>query len=182
MPIAIPEGVVVEASAGRIRVSGPRGVLERSLPGEIEVAVEDGTVVCRRSSEHRKVRALHGLVRALVSNMVAGVHKGFTRNLLLQGVGYRASAQERSLNVTAGHSHPVEVPIPDGLSVATEQISTNPPIHRITISGIDKEQVGQFAADVRALRPVEPYKMKGFRYDDETVRKKAGKTGAGGKQ
>jgi len=181
MAIAVPEGVTVDVSPGWIEVSGPRGRLERTLPPEIEVAREGDAVVCKRSSEVRRVKALHGLVRALVNNMVTGVTQGFSRGLLLQGIGYRASVSGGAISITAGHSHPVEVPIPDGIQATTEQIGTNPPVHRIVISGIDKEQVGQFAADIRSVRPVEPYKLKGFRYTNEVVRKKAGKSAAGSK-
>jgi large subunit ribosomal protein L6 len=177
LPIAVPSGVEVRLSPGHVWVKGPKGELERDLPGEIEVRLEDDRIVCDRGgSEERRVRALHGLVRALVSNMVVGVTQGFARALLLQGVGYRASVDAGRLKVVAGHSHDVDIPIPEGLVVATEQVSTNPPIHKISISGTDKQLVGQFAANIRMLRPVDPYKLKGFRYDNEIVRRKAGKS------
>ncbi|MDI9602319.1 MAG: 50S ribosomal protein L6 [Acidobacteriota bacterium] len=179
MPVPVPDGVTVELSPGHIRVKGPKGELERTLPKEIDIRQEDGVLVCSRPVESRRVRALHGLVRALVNNMVVGVTQGFTRILLLQGVGYRANVENRMLNIAAGFSHPVAVPLPEGIEVNVEQIGTNPPVARLTITGVDKEQVGQLAADVRSIRPVEPYKLKGFRYSDEIVRKKAGKSAAG---
>jgi len=181
MAIAVPEGVTVGIAPGFVEVSGPKGRLERTLPSEIELVREGDSVVCKRSSEIRRIRALHGLVRALVNNMVTGVTQGFSRGLLLQGIGYRVTISEGTISITAGHSHPVEVPIPDGIQATTEQIGTNPPVHRVIVSGIDKEQVGQFAADIRSLRPVEPYKLKGFRYTNEIVRKKAGKAAVGSK-
>jgi large subunit ribosomal protein L6 len=179
MPVPVPDGVTVELSPGHIRVKGPKGELERTLPKEIDIRQEDSVLVCSRPVESRRVRALHGLVRALVNNMVVGVTQGFTRILLLQGVGYRANVENRMLNIAAGFSHPVAVPLPEGIEVNVEQIGTNPPVARLTITGVDKEQVGQLAADVRSIRPVEPYKLKGFRYSDEIVRKKAGKSAAG---
>lgn len=181
MPVPVPDGVTVELSPGYIRVKGPKGELERTLPTEIEVCEADGVLLCSRPTDARRARALHGLVRALVNNMVVGVTEGFARILLLQGVGYRANVDGGMLNVSAGFSHPIAVPVPEGISVNVEQIGTNPPVHRLTISGIDKEQVGQMAADVRSLRPVEPYKLKGFRYSTEVVRKKAGKSAASGR-
>jgi large subunit ribosomal protein L6 len=177
LPITVPSGVEVSFEPGHVLVSGPKGKLERDLPSEIALRLEDGRLLCERGEQQdRKVRALHGLVRALVNNMVVGVTSGFNRVLLLQGVGYRASVDGDRLKLVAGHSHDVEIPVPDGLSVVAEQVSTNPPVHRITISGIDKQSVGQFAANIRGLRPVDPYKMKGLRYADEVVHRKAGKT------
>ena len=181
LAIPIPDGVSVEACPGHVVVKGPKGELERTVPEEIEVAVEGDVAVCRRLSDARRARALHGLVRALVNNMVIGVSQGFTRRLLLQGIGYRVTVTEGVLMITAGHSHPVEVDVPQGLELRTEPVSTNPPVSRLIIAGTNKEQVGQFAADIRSLRPVEPYKMKGFRYEDEIVRKKAGKAAVGGR-
>jgi large subunit ribosomal protein L6 len=180
MPVTVPDGVNVDLSPGHIKVKGPKGELERTLPKEIEVIQEDGQIVCRRPNENRKIRALHGLVRALVSNMVVGVTEGFSKALLLQGVGYRATVEGSMLNITAGHSHPVAVPLPENIEVSVDQVGTNPPVHRLNITGIDKEVVGQLAADIRSLRPVEPYKLKGFRYATEVVRKKAGKSAVGG--
>lgn len=180
LPVPVPDGVTVELSPGFIRVKGPKGELERTLPSDIEVRQENGVLLCARRVENRRAKALHGLVRALISNMVVGVTEGFKKVLLLQGVGYRANVDNGMLNVTAGHSHPIVVPLPEGIDVSVEQIGTNPPVHRLTISGIDRERVGQLAADVRSLRPVEPYKMKGFRYATEVVRKKAGKSAVGG--
>jgi large subunit ribosomal protein L6 len=176
LPIPVPSGVEVRLDPGHVWVKGPKGQLECDLPLEIAVRVEDERIVCDRGDqENKKARALHGLVRALVNNMVVGVTQGFSRVLLLQGVGYRASVDSGRLKLVAGHSHDVDIPIPEGLAVLTEQVTTNPPVHRITISGTDKQAVGQFAANIRALRPVDPYKLKGLRYDNEIVRRKAGK-------
>ncbi len=176
LPIPLPAGVEIKIDPGHVWVKGPKGELECDLPQEIALRVEDQRIVCDRGEQdNRRARALHGLVRALVNNMVTGVTAGFARALLLQGVGYRASVDSGRLKLVAGHSHDVDIPVPEGLTVVTEQVSTNPPVHKITIQGTDKQQVGQFAANIRALRPVDPYKMKGLRYDNEVVHRKAGK-------
>ncbi len=180
MPIPVPDGTEVRIDGPQVVVKGPKGTLERTFPEGVEIALEDGVLVCRRQSENRQIRARHGLVRALLNNMVTGVTTGFRKALLLQGIGYRATVDAGRLSIVAGHSHDVVITVPEGLEVVTEQVSANPPVHRIAILGPDKEQVGQFAADIRSLRPVEPYKLKGLRYETEIVRKKAGKAAAGG--
>ena len=171
-PIPVPSGVELKVADGGIEVKGPKGQLRTELPREIEVEVADDQIRFSRPNDKTKTRALHGLARALVSNMVTGVTTGFTRELEIQGVGYRAEARGQTLNLLLGLSHPVDMPVPEGLSVKVENNT------KILIEGIDKEQVGQFAADVRRLRPPEPYKGKGIRYSDEYVRRKVGKTGA----
>ena len=171
-PIEVPSGVELKLAEGTLEVKGPKGQLRSELPGDISVEITDGQIKFSRPDDKTKTRALHGLTRALVSNMVTGVTTGFTRELEIQGVGYRADARGQTLNLLLGFSHPVDMPVPEGLTVKVENNT------KILIEGIDKEQVGQFAADVRRLRPPEPYKGKGIRYSDERVRRKVGKTGA----
>lgn len=171
-PVAIPSGVELKFEDGTMDVTGPKGSLRQSLPAEISVEIADDQVRFARSSDKPKIRALHGLARALVGNMVMGVTQGFSRELDIQGIGYRADTSGGTLNLLLGLSHPVKLTVPDGLSVSVENNT------RIKIEGIDKQQVGQFAADVRKLRPPEPYKGKGIRYLGEYVRRKVGKTGA----
>jgi large subunit ribosomal protein L6 len=174
-PIAIPNGVSVERVEGLVRVKGPKGTLEERLPEEIEMEVADGKVAFKRPDDSGESRALHGLARALVGNMVNGVVTPFAKELEIQGVGYRAEASGKKLTLLLGFSHPVEMAVPDGLSVSVERNVI------VRIEGIDRAQVGQFAADVRSLRPPEPYKGKGIRYVDEHVRRKVGKAaGSGG--
>lgn len=171
-PIEIPAGVDVKLTNNNISVKGPKGALERELHPEMTVTIEDGTILVTRPSDSKDHRSLHGLTRTLVSNMVEGVTKGFEKKLELVGVGYRASMQGNKLVLNIGYSHPVEM-IPDpGLSIEVPK-PTN-----ITISGYDKEVVGQFAAQVRAHREPEPYKGKGIKYANEVIRRKAGKAGA----
>jgi len=171
-PISIPSGVTVTSKEGAVEVKGPKGSLTAAIPGGIAVAVEDGEVVLTRPDERKESRSLHGLARALTANMVTGVTEGFVKALEIQGVGYRADVKGKTLNLTLGFSHPVEMPVPEGLSVSVENNT------KVKIEGIDKQLVGQFAADVRSLRPPEPYKGKGVRYEGEHVRRKVGKTGA----
>ena len=171
--IEVPKGVELRVEGDELSVKGPKGTLTKQLPGAIEMTIDDGKVRFARSADDTKTPALHGLARALVNNMVTGVTTGFQRDLEIQGVGYRASTSGNTLNLQLGFSHPVAMPVPEGLSVSVEANTT------IRIQGIDKQQVGQFAADVRSLRPPEPYKGKGVRYAGEYVRRKVGKTGAG---
>jgi len=171
-PIPIPQGVDVTRVDSEIRVKGPKGQLSAALPSVIAIEVADGEIRFTRPDDRRDYRALHGLARALAANMVTGVTTGFTKALEIQGVGYRADVQGRTLNLSLGFSHPVAVPVPEGLTVTTETNTS------IKIEGIDKQLVGQFAADVRAIRPPEPYKGKGIRYVGEHVRRKVGKAGA----
>lgn len=155
-----------------ITVKGPKGELQRDLPAEIKVEVQDNQIVVTRPSEEREHKALHGLTRTLVANMVEGVTKGFEKKLEIVGVGYRAALQGNKLVLQMGYSHPVEITPPAGIEIEV------PAPTRITVKGIDKEKVGALAADIRAVRPPEPYKGKGIRYEGEYVRRKVGKAGA----
>ena len=171
-PIPVPSGVDVTIAGAHITVKGPKGTLERDLPGAITVRQDGEQLVVERPNDERQSRALHGLVRSLVNNMVVGVHEEFTKELEIIGVGYRAAAQGTSkLDLALGFSHPVSVDAPDGISFET------PAPNRIIVKGIDKEAVGQVAANIRKIRKPEPYKGKGVRYLGEHVAKKAGKTG-----
>ena len=171
-PIRIPDGVSVEARRGEVRVKGPKGSLEQAIPAAISLEVAGGEVRLGRPDDRKPSRALHGLARALVANMVRGVTQGFSRQLSIVGVGYRAEVAGRTLRLSVGYSRPVEVPIPEGISVSVERNT------ELRIEGVDRRAVGQFAAEVRGVRPPEPYKGKGIRYADEHVRRKVGKAGA----
>ncbi len=172
MPIAIPAGVTVKiAENNHVTVKGPKGTLERTLPSEMEIKQEGSAVIVTRPNDLKKMKSLHGLTRALINNMVIGVTEGYTKVLEINGVGYRASKSGKKLSMTLGYSHPVEMEDPEGV---TSTVDGN----RITVSGIDKEKVGQYAADIRAKKKPEPYKGKGIKYLDEHIRRKAGKTGA----
>jgi len=169
-PIPVPGGVTVTIDGPHVTVAGPHGTLERAVPAPITVRQDDGTLVVERPDDERQHRALHGLTRSLVANMVAGVTEGFTKELEIVGVGYRAQARgAQSLELALGFSHPVMVDAPDGVSFEV------PVPTRILVRGIDKEKVGQVAADIRKLRKPEPYKGKGVRYAGEHVLRKAGK-------
>jgi len=178
-PVPIPPGVTVELRDGRIVVSGPKGALERELHPDMRVRVEPEAVMVERPSDGREHRSLHGLTRSLIANMVAGVNEGFRKSLDLMGVGYRAQMQDRKLVLQIGFSHSVEVYPPEGVELSLEtftpMMDNNYLAARITVQGIDKEKVGQLAADIRAIRKPEPYKGKGLRYTGEIVRRKAGK-------
>ena len=171
-PVSIPSGVSVEQVDGEIRVKGPKGALAAPVPPSVTLAVEEGVVRLARSDDRKPSRAYHGLARATLANMVRGVTEGFTRELQIEGVGYRAEASGKKLTLSLGFSHPVVMEVPEGLAVAVEGQN------RIRITGIDREQVGQFASEIRGLRPPEPYKGKGVRYADERIRRKVGKAGA----
>jgi large subunit ribosomal protein L6 len=175
LPIQIPNGVSVEVEGNHLTVQGPRGRLERALPAQIAVRVEDGRVLCERPSDGRVHRSLHGLTRTLVANMVQGVSEGFRKELELVGVGYRAQKQGEDLVLSLGFSRPVRYRPPAGVN-----IEVSDPTH-FTVSGASKEQVGQVAADLRRLRPPEPYKGKGVMYRGEQIRRKAGKATKGGR-
>ena len=176
LPIALPKGVSVDIQPGNeVTVKGPRGTLARKFSNEIEISQEDGQVVVQRHSDHRTQRAMHGLTRALLYNMVTGVSTGFKRDLDIIGVGYRAEMQGKTLVLYVGYSHPVEFPPPTGISFAVDKSN------RVTVEGSDKELVGEIAARIRRIRPPEPYTGKGIRYAGERVRTKAGKTGKVGK-
>jgi large subunit ribosomal protein L6 len=169
-PVEIPKGVSVEQSGRELHVKGPKGSLAERMPVSIDVRVENGEVLVARQNDRQPTRAAHGLARALVANMVKGVTQGFARELELQGVGYRAEASGQTLKLSLGFSHPVNVPVPSGLKVSVAD-------NKIRIEGANKQLVGQFAANVRGLRPPEPYKGKGLRYVGEQVRRKVGKAG-----
>jgi large subunit ribosomal protein L6 len=171
-PLPIPKGVVVSVQGQAVTVKGPKGTLTRSFHPEMRIALEDGHVTVARPSDARQHRALHGLTRALLHNMVEGVTKGYFRQLELQGVGYKAEANPTGLRLVVGLSHAVAFPAPAGISLTVENNT------QIKVTGIDKELVGQVAAEIRKVRPPEPYKGKGIRYLGEHVRRKAGKTGA----
>ena len=171
-PIPVPSGVDVTIAGAHITVKGPKGTLERDIPGAITVRQDGEELLVERPNDERQNRALHGLVRSLVNNMVVGVHEEFVKELEIIGVGYRAAAQGTTkLDLALGFSHPVSVDAPEGISFET------PAPNRIIVKGVDKEVVGQVAANIRKLRKPEPYKGKGVRYLGEHVAKKAGKTG-----
>jgi len=167
-PIEIPEGVQVEIKDNRVLVSGTKGNLELVSVYEIKVEVKDNSVYVSRNQKSKRASAMWGTTSRLISNMIKGVSEGFEKILELNGVGFRMALKGQKIDLALGFSHPVEVEIPDGLEVKIEN-------NNLTISGIDKQAVGQFAAEVRALKPVEPYKGKGFKYSDEIVRRKEGK-------
>ncbi|OKH24416.1 50S ribosomal protein L6 [Hydrococcus rivularis NIES-593] len=170
-PIAIPNKVTVEINGLNVVVKGPKGTLERTLPPQVKVEQEGNTLKVLRRDESRVARERHGLSRTLVANMVEGVSQGFQKRLDIQGVGYRAQAQGSKLTLNVGYSKPVEMTMPKDIQVAVENNT------QVVISGIDKEIVGNIAAQIRGIRPPEPYKGKGIRYQGEFVRRKAGKTG-----
>ena len=172
MPVVIPSGVKVTLEGNHIAVEGPKGKLERDIHPEIDVVIEGDVITVTRPSDDKDHRSLHGLTRALINNMVVGVTTGFKKELEIVGVGYRAAKQGNNLVLTVGYSHPVEMEPGEGISIEV------PTPNRITINGIDKEKVGAFAANVRAVRPPEPYKGKGIKYDGEFIIRKAGKAGA----
>ena len=172
MPIAIPAGVTVEvAENNKVTVKGPKGTLERVLPAEMEIKVEGAEVVVSRPNDLKRMKSLHGLTRTLIHNMVVGVEKGYEKVLEINGVGYRAAKQGKTLTLSLGYSHPVEMTDPEGIETVVENQT------KITVKGIDKEKVGQFAAEIRDQRRPEPYKGKGIKYADEVIRRKVGKTG-----
>jgi large subunit ribosomal protein L6 len=176
-PIPVPGGVVVTVTDGTISVKGPKGELSRSIPGVITVRQDGDTLLVERPDDERQNRAQHGLTRTLVANMVAGVTDGFTKELEIHGVGYRANAQgPRSLELALGFSHPVRVEAPEGIEFEVIA-AVGGQASRIVVKGIDKEKVGQVAADIRKIRKPEPYKGKGVRYAGEHIQRKAGKTG-----
>ena len=169
MPIAIPAGVTVEiAENNHVTVKGPKGTLERTLPSEMDIKVEGSEVVVTRPNDLKKMKSLHGLTRTLINNMVVGVTDGYTKTLEVNGVGYRAQKSGKKLTLHLGYSHPVEMEDPEGLEAVVED-------NKIIVKGIDKEKVGQYAAEIRDKRRPEPYKGKGIKYADEVIRRKVGK-------
>ncbi|MCI8725788.1 MAG: 50S ribosomal protein L6 [Hungatella sp.] len=172
MPIAIPAGVTVTiAENNKVTVKGPKGTLERVLPEEMTIKEEDGHIVVTRPNDLKKMKSLHGLTRTLVNNMIVGVTNGYEKVLEINGVGYRAAKQGKKLVLNLGYSHPVEMTDPEGIESVLEGQN------KITVKGIDKEKVGQYAAEIRDKRRPEPYKGKGIKYADEVIRRKVGKTG-----
>ena len=170
-PVVIPAGVTVEVAEGnKVTVKGAKGTLERVLPAEMTIKVEDGHVVVTRPNDLKKMKSLHGLTRTLIHNMVVGVSEGYTKELEVNGVGYRAQKQGKKLVLSLGYSHPVEMEDPEGLESKVDG-------NKIIVSGISKEKVGQYAAEIREKRAPEPYKGKGIKYADEVIRRKVGKTG-----
>lgn len=171
-PVPVPAGVNITVDGTTVTVKGPKGELKRTFPREMVIERSDGELVVKRPSDAKRHRALHGLTRALLANMVAGVTDGYRRGLEIVGVGYRAEKKGRNLVLNVGHSHAVNYPEPAGITLST------PGPTAVLVEGIDKQQVGQVAAEIRAVRPPEPYKGKGIRYQGEQVRRKAGKAGA----
>jgi large subunit ribosomal protein L6 len=171
LPIAVPAGVTVTIDGHRVTVKGPKGELSRALPQDIAVAQDNGTLTVSRPSDDPQHRALHGLTRSLVANMVEGVTKGYSKTLEITGVGYKAEVRPYGLQFALGYSHPIEVRAPAGISLTAPNPTT------VIVAGADKEVVGRVAAEIRKLRKPEPYKGKGVRYRDEYVARKAGKTG-----
>ena len=171
LPVVIPAGVTVEVKENNyVVVKGSKGTLERNLPVEMDIKVEDGHVVVTRPNDLKRMKALHGLTRTLIQNMVTGVNEGYQKVLEVNGVGYRAAKQGKKLVLSLGYSHPVEMEDPEGLETTVEG-------NKIIVKGISKEKVGQFAAEIREKRRPEPYKGKGIKYADEVIRRKVGKTG-----
>ena len=168
-PIEVPAGVIVSVDPGRVTVSGPKGELRQVVPQRMQIAQEDGTVTVSRPTERGEDRALHGLTRTLIANMVEGVTKGFEKRLEIQGVGYRAALKGTDLELQVGYSHPVTIKPRTGISFEV------PVPTQVVVRGIDKQMVGQTAAEIRKVRPPEPYKGKGIRYEGEQVRRKVGK-------
>ena len=171
MPVAIPAGVTVEIAEGnKVTVKGPKGTLVRELPHEMEIKIEDGHVIVSRPNDLKRMKSLHGLTRTLIHNMTIGVSEGYTKTLEVNGVGYRAAKAGKKLTLNLGYSHPVEMEDPEGIETKVDG-------NKIIVSGISKEKVGQYAAEIRDKRRPEPYKGKGIKYADEVIRRKVGKTG-----
>ncbi len=172
MPVPIPKGVEVKADGGTVRVKGPKGELSSAIPAGLTVSVTDGKVEIARGSDEPKTRAVHGLLRSLVANNVEGVTKGFTRELEISGVGYKAEVKGKSVVFSLGYSHPVDFPIPEGIAIAIDAKAG-----KMTVTGADKQRVGQTAAEIRQLRVPDPYKAKGIKYANEVIKRKVGKAG-----
>jgi large subunit ribosomal protein L6 len=171
-PVTVPKGVTVQLQGNNVAVKGPRGELRRTLHPDMQIALDHDQFTVARPSEEKRHKALHGLTRTLVQNMVEGVSKGFSKTLEIQGVGYKAEAKPYGVNLIVGYSHPVKYEAPKGIKISVDNNTV------VKIEGADKELVGQVAAELRSVRPPEPYKGKGIRYQGEQVRRKAGKTGA----
>jgi large subunit ribosomal protein L6 len=171
-PISIPQGVKVDLKQNYVSVTGPKGSLAQTFSNEMEIKLEDSTLTVIRPSDSREHRSLHGLTRALLNNMVVGVNEGFAKILQIEGVGYRAAMEDNALVLNVGYSHPIRFDPPENIAFAVENRNKT-----VVVSGIDKQIVGEIAAQIRKTRPPEPYKGKGIRYDNEIVRRKAGKAG-----
>ena len=172
MPITIPKGVDVRADAQSVRVKGPKGEISNRIPPGLSVAVDGGEIKIARSNDEPQQRAFHGLLRSLLANAVSGVTKGFSKDLEIVGVGYKAEVKGKAVVFSLGYSHPVEFPIPEGIAVALDAKAG-----KLTVSGADRQRVGQTAAEIRKLRVPDPYKAKGIKYADEVIRRKVGKAG-----
>ncbi|HIE57071.1 MAG TPA: 50S ribosomal protein L6 [Anaerolineales bacterium] len=172
MPVDVPQGVDVEIKGTFVRIKGPKGQLEHTFPADMDISMEGEQILVKRPSDERTHRALHGMTRALINNMVVGVSQGFEKTLEVNGVGYRAELKGKTLVLNVGYSHPVEIDPPEGI---TFDVDTR--ARRIKVMGYDKAEVGQVAANIRKVRPPEPYKGKGIKYLDEYIRRKAGKAG-----
>ena len=170
-PVSVPKGVTITQNGSTITVKGPKGELKRTLPAEMQVAVTAEEITVTRPSDEQRHKALHGLTRTLIANMVEGVTKGFTKQLDIVGVGYKAEVRPYGLQMALGYSHPIEVRAPQGIKLTAPNPTT------VIVDGADKEIVGQIAAEIRSLRPPEPYKGKGVKYQGEVIRRKAGKAG-----
>lgn len=171
LPVPVPSGVSVNIAGNRVEVKGPKGTLQRELPPEVSVAMEDNEVLVKRGGDDRRSRSMHGLSRTLVNNMVEGVSNGFSRSLEIIGVGYRVEQKKDFLVFALGYSHPIYYEVPKGIEAKLDGAT------KVTVSGIDRELVGATAAKIRSFRPPEPYKGKGVKYADETIRRKEGKSG-----
>ena len=172
MPIVIPSGVEIEIKGSHVQVNGPKGEMQHTFPADMEIKLDDGEVTVHRPSDEPNHRALHGMTRALINNMVVGVSSGFSKVLEVTGVGYRAGLEDKNLVLNVGYSHPVIVEPPEGIEFEVDERT-----RQITVQGYDKQVVGHVAADIRKVRPPEPYKCKGIKYIDERIRRKAGKAG-----
>ncbi|MBN1668117.1 MAG: 50S ribosomal protein L6 [Anaerolineales bacterium] len=172
MPVQVPQGVDVEIKGSHVRIKGPKGQLEHTFPAAMQISIDAGQIVVNRPTDERNHRALHGMTRALINNMVTGVSQGFEKVLEVNGVGYRAEMDGQTLVLNVGYSHPVRVEPPDGISFDVDTRT-----RQIKVQGFDKTAVGQMAANIREIRPPEPYKGKGIKYLDERIRRKAGKAG-----
>ena len=172
MPVVIPKGVEIKADGGKVRVKGPKGELVSVIPAGLTVSIDDGQLRIAREGEEPHVRACHGLLRSLVANNVEGVTKGFTKELEISGVGFKAEVKGKSVVFALGFSHPIDFAIPEGIAIAVDAKAG-----RMTITGADKQKVGQTAAEIRSLRVPDPYKAKGIKYANEVIRRKVGKAG-----